>query len=431
MNVIQLKAQNLDFLLDNFNQDPAVIGQTIDLDFEAAGIGAPAAWVTAEFNFNVQPLLTNVDNNSYIYPLQSSIITFWADGGNDGSTPDWTTSQPVIPVDLPCYLPPGEYSVSLIFLDNLGTDNGGNQCSSLYTCYNSYDECCMAYSDQGLIDAYTCQIGSISDPSNLHSVFEWDWIAGSLPHQIDVGTIVASNTIDVKLALQGAYDTGTGFQNTALKERGLLPGMTPIGSAAVATPDGQPYNREPWNYTGQEGIGFTDSFYKDTDVDWVLVSLRTGTTKDTEIFVMAGLLQTNGEIRFFNCVNLAIITSPVYIVVEHRNHLPVMSHIPVSLTGNTLSYDFTAQDSYKTPSKFGQIQLNNGTWAALTGNGTQGTAATTDRDDIKGNDKDPWVGLNGVHDQYFAADYNLDADITGWDKTIWSYNNGKSCIVNQ
>lgn len=237
--------------------------------------------------------------------------------------------------------------------------------------------------------------------------------------------------MNIKLVLEGPYNKDTNEYSATLSSKGLLPGQTPDNPLVSPTPQGQPYNAAPWNYTGTEGANFTDAQYDNTDIDWVLVSLRTSPSKDAEIFKTAGILNVNGNVKFVKNTYLSNIINPLYIVVEHRNHLSVMSHMPVSFAGNVLSYDFSAQDSYRNPSKYGQILLNNGKWAAIAGNGETGTASTTDRDDIKGNDKFPWVDFNGNFDQYLVSDYNLDADVNGADKAIWIDNNGKSCIVNQ
>ncbi len=236
--------------------------------------------------------------------------------------------------------------------------------------------------------------------------------------------------LNVKLLLEEAYVVEEDQHINDLWFRGLLPGMAPINSTVTPTPKGQPYNTAPWNYKGEEGLSFSDNNYSYLDVDWVLVSLRTGTTKNTEIFRAAGIIDVNGDIRFTTTNYLSNIIDPLYIVVEHRNYLPVMSHTPVSFVGNTLTYDFSAQDSFRTPSKYGQIQLSNGKWAALAGNGDQ-AGNSNERDDINGGDKAKWTLLNGFHDLYSDADYNLDADINGYDKAIWRRNNGKACIVNQ
>jgi len=227
--------------------------------------------------------------------------------------------------------------------------------------------------------------------------------------------------------LEGAYDPITGEMTTALNQRGLLPGQTPVSPLVTPTPAGQPYNTAPWNYTGTEGIDWTDADYTGNEVDWVLVSFRTDTGKNTEVAKTAALLMKDGSIEFPDrCILASNVASPLYIVVEHRNHIGVMTPQPVTLTGSTLSYDFRTSDSYRDPTSYGQKQLPDGTWAMFAGDADQSDFPSYD---ITGADKFPWVDTNGQFDQYLPADFNLDGDVSGGDKILWFENNGISSRV--
>lgn len=243
--------------------------------------------------------------------------------------------------------------------------------------------------------------------------------------------------MNIKVILEGAYIKEELVHNNSLFNRGLLPGMTPVSNLATLTPQGQPYHVAPWNYQGDEGLFFNDGDYSYLNVDWVLVSLRTALEKSSEIFKAAGILDIYGNISMVNTPFLSNLTDPLYIVVEHRNHMPVMSPQPVSFTSNTLTYNFSLQDSYRDVAQtgFGQKEISPGLWAAFAGNMSQNQASVgnpqEDINDINGADKAIWASKNGNFDYYHPADTNLDGDINGMDKAQFSSNNGFSSRVPQ
>jgi len=209
-------------------------------------------------------------------------------------------------------------------------------------------------------------------------------------------------------------------------DRKLLPGQTPANNNAPPTPAGQPYNIAPWSYTGTEGADWTDADYTGDEVDWILVSFRTGIAKNTEVAMTAALLQKDGHIQFPDRCALPSATGALYVVIEHRNHMGIMSPTPVNIVNNVLTYDFRASDSYKDGTSFGQKQFTTGTWGMFAGDANQFDFPSYD---IQGADKFVWSANNGVFDYYLLSDFNLDGDVNGLDKTIWFYNNGISSRV--
>jgi hypothetical protein len=123
--------------------------------------------------------------------------------------------------------------------------------------------------------------------------------------------------------------------------------MTTSLNLAGMIPVHHPFNDtlDIWNYTGSERLYNLPSDV----VDWVLLELRTGTAASTTVSKRAALLKSNGTIVDIDGTSQvkfkAVVPGNYYIVVRHRNHLPIMSANPVTLGFSSSSlYDFsTAQ----------------------------------------------------------------------------------------
>jgi len=255
------------------------------------------------------------------------------------------------------------------------------------------------------------------------------------PPQLDFWRVIYEDTpcyqLNITAFLEGGYDNASGDMTTKLSNnRKILPGQTPISPLVSPTPAGHPYSIAPWNHPGTEGATFTDANYTGNEVDWVLVSVRTATSKISEQAAAAGLLMKDGTINFTaDCPLETTDPGPFYIVVEHRNHMGIMTPQPVSAVNKELIYDFTAQDSYRDAAGtgIGQKELAPGVWAMLSGDLGQTNDAGSY--DITGADKIIWADGNGNFDNYRYSDANLDGDTNGSDKIFWEINNGKSSRV--
>jgi len=163
-------------------------------------------------------------------------------------------------------------------------------------------------------------------------------------------TMSQSIALQLNVFLEGAYDESTDRMRTNMNNLKLLPGQVDNPIA------GQPYSVAPWYYYGIEGINWTAADYQAIEaqysgtkvVDWILVSFRTSILPEDEIVRAAALLLEDGTVVFleediFSAYNL----SSVYVVVEHRNHMGIMSPTPLNIDENcTLAYDFSSDESY-------------------------------------------------------------------------------------
>ncbi len=210
------------------------------------------------------------------------------------------------------------------------------------------------------------------------------------------------------------------------------------------TPPGQPYNVAPWFYNGTEGSNFDsggdpmqgDAGYPPTVVDWIVVSLRDNPEgTGGPICQTAACLHQDGTIELidsFACCGLNP-QIPYYLVIEHRNHLIVMSDVPVLVSNDTLTYDFRSQQSYindpgQTGIFGGQKEILPGVYAMYAGNGDQAPLPQADTD-INFDDRTYWEMHSGTPGIYNTADYNLNTDTNFNDRVLWEKNNGKFTSV--
>ena len=257
--------------------------------------------------------------------------------------------------------------------------------------------------------------------------FTYQVCDNGLPTKCDTAVVYltiyehACATLELKVLLEGPFNSATGKMKTLLNQRGLLPGQTPIGQFAVATPAGQPFRSAPWNYAGTETV----ATYAPTVVDWVLVSIRTDNVNaSSTIYKAAALLHDDGRIEFINtCFNLPV-NGTYYVVIEHRNHIGVMSPTVLNIVNRKISFDFTTFDSYIiiNPPSFGQKQIGS-KWAMYAGDGKKNTQTTNF--DINFNDSQLWKLESGIFDQYRLGDFNMDADVNFNDQVLWKSNNGR------
>ncbi|HAB53869.1 MAG TPA: hypothetical protein DCE80_17110 [Ignavibacteriales bacterium] len=151
---------------------------------------------------------------------------------------------------------------------------------------------------------------------------EYIQTTGSAPWRTRIGSFTFGLDLDLKVFLQGPY-SGSGEMTTQLNSSNYLPNE-------------QPYDSSPWNHNGVEKV--TDNFFTTNQdiVDWVLVELRTGTAPSSTIARRAALLNKFGKVVGLDGarpLRFGLPPGNYYVVIRHRNHLDVMSAIPVTMPG--------------------------------------------------------------------------------------------------
>ena len=133
-------------------------------------------------------------------------------------------------------------------------------------------------------------------------------------------------TIAARVFLQGPYSGGD-TMSTALSRENYIP-LT------------QPYDNNPWNYTGDEEVSEIPTGV----VDWVLIEIRTSATSSTTVARRAAFIKGDGNIVDLDGISpvefIGIPSGSYYLVIRHRNHLSIMSSDTISFS-HTTTYDFT------------------------------------------------------------------------------------------
>ena len=239
-------------------------------------------------------------------------------------------------------------------------------------------------------------------PPYYGRVYTYGGVGETLP--VDVWTGMGAGALQATLSalLQGGW-TGSTMRTTL------------VGAAAFPTT--QPYNTAPWNYTGTE----TNATPPSTTTDWVLVQLRTDTASATAVASVAALVLEDGSIvdaSGSGPVQIAVDPGSYYVVLYHRNHVPVITANPVDFSSGAASYDFTTGA--------GQA-LGSNSMVPLGAGGTPPFALWAGDGNVDGLVTAPDFNLYSAATAagatgYEVADYNLDALVSAPDFNLYSPN---------
>jgi hypothetical protein len=223
--------------------------------------------------------------------------------------------------------------------------------------------------------------------------------------------ITPIHTFDLTVMLEGPYN-GTDM-NSKLDENNVLA-------------EYQPYDDEPWQYYGNENILFGGP--PSGIVDWVLVEFRSTdgdastATADKRFHMKAALLMEDGSVTKTDGTSPLEYTGPIfnnlYVVIWHRNHLPIMSATALSPADGNYVYDFTTVQSYLD----GQKQINTGVFGMIAGD-SDANGTVNNLDKIEWNNK---AGDSG----YLNSDNDLDGQSDNVDKNdIWIENQDLQSVI--
>ena len=216
--------------------------------------------------------------------------------------------------------------------------------------------------------------------------------------------------LDLKAWLEGPFNGAS--MNTTLNTGGYIP---------LA----QPYNQPPWNYMGTEAVASIPNI---NVTDWILIELRdapdaASANSATMISQQAAFLLNDGSVvntdgsSILQFSNVTIQHS-LFAVLWHRNHIGIMSAVPLTEAGGIYSYDFTTDAGQVHGSSLAHKQIATGIWGMAAGDGNaDGQINNGDKNDV-------WAVQAGASG-YMAGDFNMDSQVNNGDKNdLWVPNTG-------
>lgn len=219
---------------------------------------------------------------------------------------------------------------------------------------------------------------------------------------------------DLKAFLEGPFESG--LMNTSLNNQDFLPLS-------------QPYQSSPWNYQGQESVSAIPA---SNVVDWLLIELRDAPNAasaglSTVIARKAVFLTAEGSLidhRTLQYPGINVdVSQNLFVVLKHRNHLPVMSNISVTGVDGLFEYDFIT-DIFNIYGGINSVNnLPGGKFGMIAGDiNASGVIDSNDKTDL-------WESQSG-QSGYLKADIDLDGQADNPDKNdLWLKNLGKTSLL--
>jgi pimeloyl-ACP methyl ester carboxylesterase len=359
------------------------------------------------------------------FPQVSTLVTFAAAETNPSAiqaAQNITVPTLVFSGSNDCVTPPPNHQIPMY--DNLASDcktfvsiTGGGHC--YFANYNF--NCAFGES--------TCSPSPTISRAQQHAIilnhlipyFDYmlkgnvdSWIAFNnlLSNPAGITTQMQCNIklIDLNVFLEGPFDNGQ--MNTSLNSQGFIP-------------LDQPYANTPWNYPGSEQVSVIPTGI----VDWILVELRDAVNASSAnvssvIARKAVFINANGSIIDYRTLQYPRFNvnanQNLFVVVRHRNHLPVMSGFPVTGVDGLFQYDFT-NDIFNIYGGINSVNtLPGNKFGMIAGDiDANGVIDSTDKTGL-------WESQSG-QSGYLQADIDLDGQGDNPDKNdLWRKNLGKS-----
>ncbi|MEZ5083480.1 MAG: hypothetical protein R2750_08530 [Bacteroidales bacterium] len=222
-----------------------------------------------------------------------------------------------------------------------------------------------------------------------------------------------TNLLDLKVFLEGPFIENE--MNTDLTD-------------LTSFPINQPYNSAPWNYPGTESLTAIPTGL----VDWVLIELRdaadaASANNSTIVQQRAALLFQDGSIKGIEQQPYlridAGISNNLFVVIRHRNHLPILSAQLMTYLDGLCTYDFTTQLNNIFGGEDAISQLSGGFLGMIAGDlNADGI--------IDDSDKNTNWNSNAGNSGYLQTDANFDGETDNLDKNDeWLNNINKSSQV--
>lgn len=142
--------------------------------------------------------------------------------------------------------------------------------------------------------------------------------------------------LNISVLLDGPYVEGSGLMHDSLRVAGLMPAGEPysaLGFVPVGSLGGELMSPGALLVVGADAI-----------VDWVWVELRKGDDAGEVVTARAALVQRDGDVVDLDGVSplrMTALPGSYHVAVHHRNHLPVMTLLPIALGLPTTDIDLS------------------------------------------------------------------------------------------
>jgi len=245
---------------------------------------------------------------------------------------------------------------------------------------------------------------------------------------VTVTVTPVQNSVKVtgRIFLEGAVNTTKlpFLMVDSLRSTRFLPTVEPYSSMGYQHVNGggnEAFQLQLLNTTGQHALE-----------DWIVLEIRSAANPSLIVATRSALLQRDGDMVDLDGVSPVCfkrVTPGFYhVVVRHRNHLAVMTAMPVFLNSTPIvPLDFTsgALSVFGTnPQKIIGTSLISSGIRAMIGGDADFNGQIQNADDV--NFWNPQVGGSG----YFEADFNCDGQVQNNDRVFfWSVNVGKGTQV--
>lgn len=279
------------------------------------------------------------------------------------------------------------YTASFTFVDDSGNDVDGVSIDFNDVIYNPADADIIFYGLDDGTYAYTVTKTGYGDVTGSVTIAGGD--------VVETVVLYPDLFANVKVYLQGAYNSTTGMMNTTIHEY---------------LPTTQPYSVDPWNYSGTENVDPIPT----NVVDWVLIELRSDVTAASVVSTRAAFVLADGSIVDLDGTSQlkfsGISAGNYYIVIKHRFHLAIMSATAQALSGTSALYDFTTSES-QSYGVNALMDFGDGNWGLYSGDGNaDGVIFPTDV---------TLVYLTQANQSgYKTADWNMDGIVFPTDVTL-------------
>ncbi|MEL7192389.1 MAG: cohesin domain-containing protein [Bacteroidota bacterium] len=229
----------------------------------------------------------------------------------------------------------------------------------------------------------------------------------------EIGTVVVdipTVRISPRIILSANKDSLGTIMRHDLRSAGLIPPTEPYSSLGFTQVGGggETVANAVLNVTGNNAV-----------VDWVKVELRPESDSSAITVTQSALLQRDGDIVSVDGISPltfeGITPGKYFVVIMHRNHLPVMTQTPLNIDATTTLVDFRSPGLNIFGAVDYRASVNSSFLLGVPGGDVEGNG------DIVGEDRRrTWNDRS--QEGYFTSDINMDGRVSAADR-ILTWNN--------